>query len=349
MCTGKVTINANLFTTSVRGELLPPLPGNPCKGNHTMVIFSRPQPGTLPTTLRLLVAIMVPSVIVSVLGGASASMGFGLAMGLGMAVTPVSRPRQAVLLVLVGAALGGLASLAGSTPWAIAILMFVSAILFAVTNQRSAGLLSLTPVMVILFGPGPINLSWWSAVLWILAGGLAGALITRLLKFQAPILPVEKRAAWEHGIAVGVLCAAIMYWALANNIPHGYWVAVTVLMALRPLASQRRETLNGRLVGTFLGAIIALLAVLFLPVWGAAIVAVLCLFFLVWYSMGGAYLMQALTLTPMLLIFASLGDIERGFELTLERVIFTLMGITAAVLLALLLRRWESRREAVSG
>lgn len=134
-----------------------------------------------------------------------------------------------------------------------------------------------------------------------------------------------------------------------NNIHHGYWVAVTVLMALRPLANQRRETLNGRLIGTFLGAVIALLAVLFLPVWGAVIVAVLCLFFLVWYSMGGAYLMQALVLTPMLLIFASLGDVERGFELTIERVIFTVMGIAAAVLVALLLRRWESRREAVSG
>lgn len=157
-----------------------------------MVIFSRPQPGTLPITLKLLVTIMVPSIIVSMLGGASASMGFGLAMGLGMAVTPVSKPRQAALLVIVGAALGGLASLAGSTPWAIAILMFISAILFAVTNQRSAGLLSLTPVMVILFGPGPIDLSWWSAVLWILAGGLAGALIVRLLKFQAPTLPVGK-------------------------------------------------------------------------------------------------------------------------------------------------------------
>ena len=312
-----------------------------------MVVLSRPQPGTLPTTLKLLVAIMIPSVIVSVLGGVSASMGFGLAMGLGMAVTPVSKPRQAAVLVVVGAALGGLASLAGSTPWAIAVLMFVSAILFAATNQRSAGLLSLTPVMVILFGPGPINLTWWSAVLWILAGGLAGALIIRLLKFQAPTLPVEKRTAWEHGIAVGLLCAAIMYWALANNIPHGYWVAVTILMALRPLANQRRETLKGRLIGTFLGAIIALLAVLFLPVWGAVMVAVLCLFFLVWYSMGGAYLMQALALTPMLLIFASLGDIERGFELTIERVIFTLIGVAAAVLVALLLRHWESRREAL--
>lgn len=311
-----------------------------------MALFSKPQPGTLPITLKLLVAILIPSVIVSVLAGTSASMGFGLAIGLGMSVTPVTKPAQAALLVLLGAGLGALASLSGSTPWAIAVLMFASAVLSALTNQHSAGLLTLAPIMVILFGPGPITLQWWVAALWILGGGVVGAFITKLLKFQAPVMPVEKRTAWEHGIAVGLLCAGVMFWTLANDIPHGYWIAVTVLMALRPLPNQRRETLNGRLIGTFLGAVIALLAVLLLPLWAAIVVAVFCLFTLVWYTMGGAYLMQALALTPMLLIFASLGDIDRGFELTIERVSFTVVGVAAAVLLALMLRRFESRRES---
>ena len=140
-----------------------------------MAIFSRPQPGTLPTTLKLLVAILIPSAVVTVLAGPSASMGFGLAMGLGMAVTPVSSPRQAAVLMLVGAALGGLASWAGETPWAIAVLIFLSAILFAVANQRSAGLLSLAPIIVILCGPGPVDLTGWAAAAWILAGCVVGA------------------------------------------------------------------------------------------------------------------------------------------------------------------------------
>ena len=62
--------------------------------------------------------------------------------------------------------------------------------------------------------------------------------------------------------------------------------------------------------------------------------------------MGGAYLMQMLALTPMLLIFASLGDTERGLELTAERVIFTAIGFAAAVLLAILIRHWEAGRRA---
>lgn len=311
----------------------------------TMALLSRPQPGTLPTTLKLLVALLVPSALVSVLVGPAAGMGFGIAMGLGMAVSPISTPRQTAVLVLIGAVLGSLASYAGDTPWAIAVLLFVSAIISALTNQRSAGLLSLAPILVILFGPGPIDLSWWQSALWIVVGGAVGVLITKLLKFQAPVQPVARAVAWEHGIMVGLLCAAVMYWTLSNNIPHGYWIAVTVLMALRPLPNQRRETLNGRILGTLLGAVFALVVVIFLPLWAAVIVAVLCLFMLVWYTMGGAYLMQTLALTPMLLIFASLGDAGHGFELTVERVLFTVVGFVVAVLIALLLRRWESRRE----
>lgn len=154
--------------------------------------------------------------------------------------------------------------------------------------------------------------------------------------------------AWEHGVAVGVLCAAVMYWTLASNIPHGYWIAVTVLMAQRPLPEERRDTLNGRLVGTFLGAISALLAVVFRPLWAALIVAVLSLFFLIGYTLGGAYIMQALTLTPMLLIFSSLGVLDRGLKLTAERVGFTVVGIAAAAVVALVLLHWEQRRQATA-
>lgn len=300
-------------------------------------------------TFKLLAAILVPSIIITVLAGPSASMGFGIAMGLGMAVTPVSKPQQAAVLIFIAAVLGSLASLAGSTPWAIALLIMVSALLFAASNRRSAGLLSLTPIIIILFGPGAVDLSWWEAGIWVIAGAFVGGIVTKMLKLQAPVRPVVAFVAWEYGIAVGVLCAGVMYWTLASNIPHGYWIAVTVLMALRPLPEERRDTLNGRLVGTFLGAIIALVAVVFLPLWAALIVAALSMFFLIWYTLGGAYVMQALTLTPMLLIFSSLGDFDLGLELTVERVAFTVVGIAAAIVVALLLRYWERQRKSRKG
>lgn len=54
-----------------------------------------------------------------------------------------------------GAALGGLASWAGSAPWVIAGLFVVTAFLFAIANQGAASLPSMAPIISIVFGPPP--------------------------------------------------------------------------------------------------------------------------------------------------------------------------------------------------
>ena len=53
--------------------------------------------------------------------------------------------------------------------------------------------------------------------------------------------------------------------------------------------------------------------------------------------------MQTLFLTPMLLIFGSLGDTDRGFTITIERVYYTIVGIVIGVAAAYLLDRWDQR------
>lgn len=141
-----------------------------------MSLLTPPIKGTGGTAGKLLVAIMLPSLLVTVAAGSSPSMAFGLAVGLGMAATPISGALGAVVAVGTGAVLAGLSSIAGSSPWPVAALTLVAALCSAVANRRSAGLLSLAPIMVILFGPGPIDLPWWSAVLWVLIGGFAGYL-----------------------------------------------------------------------------------------------------------------------------------------------------------------------------
>lgn len=158
----------------------------------------------------------------------------------------------------IAAALAAASNVAGHTPWAIAILMMLSAVLMAAINLRSAGLMALAPIIVIVFGPGPIHLSWWQAAIWTALGGVVGLAVTRWLGFQAPLRPIPGRIAWPHALVLGCLSAAAMYWALTNGISHGYWVAVTIVVALRPLPEERKDTLVGRVVGTIGGAVIAL-------------------------------------------------------------------------------------------
>ena len=253
-----------------------------------MGLFAKPNPGTLKLAAILLVAILVPSFVATAIGGQYAAMAFGIAAGFVMAVAPMAKTGAALASAVLAAGLAAVSNLAGDSPWAIALLMVLSAVLLGLTNQHSAGLMTLAPIIVIIFGPGPVQLEWWQAGVWTLAGGVVGLIVVKVLKFEAPPRPIPPAVAWRHALVLGVLSAAAMYWALANGISHGYWIAVTIIVALRPLPQERGDTLRGRLLGTILGALIALPVVLFLPQAAGTVLAWVFLFFLATYSMGGA-------------------------------------------------------------
>lgn len=304
-------------------------------------MFTRPVEGAWKFAAILLVAVMIPSSIATAIGGTYAGMAFGIAAGFTMAVTPFASTPQSLGSAVLAAGLAAASSWADDAPLAIAGLMLLAALLQALTNQFSAGLMTLAPAIVIIFGPTSLEFSPWEAFAYVLAGGVVGWLIMRVLKFTAERRPVPRDVAWRHAVVVGVLSAAAMYWALANNISHGYWIAVTLVVALRPLPEERADTLRGRLLGTLFGAIIAFVVIVFLPTPLAALVAAVCLFLLATYSMGGDYFMQTMFLTPMLLIFATLGDEEKGLVYTSERVFFTIIGVVIGVVAVFVLDRWD--------
>ena len=304
-------------------------------------MFTRPVEGAWKFAAILLVAVMIPSSIATAIGGTYAGMAFGIAAGFTMAVTPFASTPQSLGSAVLAAGLAAASSWADDAPLAIAGLMLLAALLQALTNQFSAGLMTLAPAIVIIFGPTSLEFSPWEAFAYVLAGGVVGWLIMRVLKFTAERRPVPRDVAWRHAVVVGVLSAAVMYWALANNISHGYWIAVTLVVALRPLPEERADTLRGRLLGTLFGAIIAFVVIVFLPTPLAALVAAVCLFLLATYSMGGDYFMQTMFLTPMLLIFATLGDEEKGLVYTSERVFYTIIGVVIGVAAVFVLDRWD--------
>ena len=262
----------------------------------------RPAEGTLKFAVILLLAVMIPAQIVGFLAGTDAAMAVGIAAGFTMAVTPFATTKQALGSAVLAAALAAAASLADDTAWAVAALMLVSAVLL---------------------------------------GGILGWIVIRAFKFQAEANPVPQGVAWRHAIVLGVLSAVAVYWALANNVSHGYWVAVTLVVALRPLPEQRAHTLRDRLLGTLVGALLSFVVIVWAPVWLALIVAAICLVLLATYSMGGSYFMQTLFLTPMLLIFATIGDEQQGITYTSERVFYTIVGVGVGVIAAWVLDRWD--------
>ncbi|MCU0297425.1 MAG: FUSC family protein [Candidatus Nanopelagicales bacterium] len=306
-----------------------------------MALFTRPAEGTIKFAVILLVAIMIPSSIATSIGGNAAGMAFGIASGFTMAVTPFATNAQGIGSAFLAAALGAMATAADDSPLLIAGLMLLSALLLALTNQHSAGLMTLAPAIVIIFGPTSLVITWQETFLYLLAGGLFGWLLTRLFKFEAEPTPVPTGVAWRHAVVLGVMSAITIYWALANNINHGYWVTVTLVVALRPLPDQRATTLRDRLLGTLFGAVLAFVAIVALPSWGALLVAAVCLPLLAAYSMSGNYFMQTLFLTPMLLIFTTIGDEAEGISATAERVFYTIVGVAVGFAAAWALARWD--------
>jgi hypothetical protein len=301
----------------------------------------RPTPGTLKFAIILLLAVMIPSQVAVAIGGTYAGMAFGIAAGFTMAVTPFATTAQALGSAVLAAALAAVSSVAGDTAWAVAALMLLAALLLGLTNQHSAGLMTLAPAIVVIFGPAPLAFTWREAFAYVLAGGIVGTLVIRLFKFEAEPQPVPPGVAWRHAIVLGVLSAAAMYWALSNDVSHGYWIAITLVVALRPLPEQRAHILRDRLLGTLAGALLAFAVIVTLPTVAAALVAAVCLVLLATYSLGGSYFMQTLFLTPMLLIFATLGDEDKGITYTSERVFFTIVGVVLGALAALALDRWD--------
>jgi uncharacterized membrane protein YccC len=306
-----------------------------------VALFTKPQPGMIKFAGILLVALLIPSTIVTVIFGTDVGMAFSLSAGLGMAIAPVADTQSAAGSAAIAGMLAGLATIAHEDPGQVAALMVLAALLMALTNQVSAGLMTLAPVIVILFGPGPVDEPWLTSLFWVFAGGLLGIAVARLFKFQAARRPVPAGVAWRHAIVIAVLGAGTMYWALYYQIPHGYWVTVTIVIGLRPLPEERSDTLRGRLLGTLLGAVIALAAILIGNVVLGALVALICLYLLTTYALGGSYFMQTLFMTPMLLVFASLGDLDKGLQYTGQRVFYTVVGALIGIVAAVGLSRFD--------
>lgn len=298
-------------------------------------------PGSFTTAMFLLVALGVPGTFASLVGGTGAGMAVGVAGGSALAFTSVSGNRIAVpLAVLVGTA-GAAGVAVEGQPLLAALLVAATTLLVGAANRLSIGMLALVPVLATVFASADRGLSWWEAGGWSLFGAFCGLLLLRAMKGRSDPVPLSARHAWRHAIVLAATCGFTLYLSLAWSLPHGYWITLTLLVALRPLPEERREILADRLWGTMLGAVGALAVAVLLPPLASQLVALVCLALLGAYAVSGNYFMQTLFLTPMLLLFATAGDDEGALSFTIERVLFTVVGVAIGAALVGVLVLWD--------
>jgi len=227
-----------------------------------------------------------------------------------------------------------------------------------VTRIPRSGALMLTVSALFVIGVGlpgsSLVASGERGLLVLLGGGLGvGGLFLHLVVFRwlgkgdFQIRPMDGRRSpvlspiglpglvqdWGHAVAVGVTAAfglALSTWA---GLARDYWVMLTVVVVLRPKIEDTLTIGVARVIGTFVGAVLAVLVTVGLPqspVQGVLIVVFVLGSFI---FIGVNYTLYAVFLTAFVIILLNLG-FPGGLVLAETRVLDTAVGGLLALVVA---------------
>jgi hypothetical protein len=227
--------------------------------------------------------------------------------------------------------------------YGILLVMTISSLLCAIANKWSSSALLMAPIIVIIFATHSIDINPISAGLWSVAGGLYGAMLIKLSKVMLKPKLATRNQVIRYGIVLAVFCVLITWAVVKYNLPHGYWLVVTLVVVLRPTARESDKMFWRRVPGTLIGAIIATIMAVIIPYPWIILFALVCAIMLFAYALQGNYFYKTLFMTPTLILFLSAGSGKVAEVLALERAIWTLIGAIIAMVLALFLRKLDKQ------
>jgi len=113
-----------------------------------------------------------------------------------------------------------------------------------------------TIVVVYLAQPAPGDPA--VAAVGLLAGAVVAVIVLSRIPKSGHRTPIAGDVAYVHA---GMMAAAVGVTTLdviALDVPHGYWIPMTMTMVLRPVGSETRRIAYQRIAGTVLGAVLAI-------------------------------------------------------------------------------------------
>ncbi|MEV6524334.1 FUSC family protein [Longispora sp. NPDC051575] len=289
--------------------------------------------------VALLVLLVLPTAALARLAATDIAVGFLLGAVLFGPVRLRHPPRVAVLTGACAAGVVTLASLVGGHPWVLAALVALAT--FAAGLSAHWGLHSaavLVPVAaVVLHAPAPPGHALGLGVAVFAGTGYGLVLLGRLpLPPPAPDEVSPLRGAVVFGLVLALLTGPATLVTSAAGVPHGYWVALTVLMVVQPSLEASRERAVARILGSTLGAVAA--AVTASVITNNEVLVGLGLVFSV-ASVGAArnYALKSALLTMSIVLLV--GGHDSGESTALLRLGLTVIG-GVAVLAACFLLPW---------
>ena len=296
--------------------------------------------------MRIAVILMAPLVIVYATAGTVAAL--AVAMGYTGSLTPALklRPRYSMALSIPAAMTGVVAAGIAGQALAAACFVALACLLVAPANVVQNGLLAGIPTIAAVYATLPDHQDPVQVGIWMLVGGAVVVGLSALTRLREPAEPVrvDPWTAWAHAVAMALVVGMIVLVLGVLDIPHGYWIAMTMTVVLRPYGIETQTVARQRVVGTTLGAALALGLALVLPAWAALGVAVALLVLVVANALMGRYAQQVTFLTPFIVLIGSGGG-DDTVGVAVQRVVATLLGALLAAAIALGLWRLDRGRQ----
>jgi hypothetical protein len=313
---------------------------------HRLRSLLPPTP-VLRKAIPIAVILLLPVLVAGLLGGVGIAIVSMLAVAVAVGQAPLTRGATQSLFVIAIAVVAAVGTLTFGHPLTIAIVVALSALLAYPGNRASAGLLSMAPVLVVLEGLGVVKVGWVAAFFASLLVGIYVVLVVRLRRLRMTPQPVGAGLAARHAIALAVLTGFAAWMVTVRDLPHGYWVIVTLAVVLRPSISESSAMVRDRIVGTVIGSLIAVLAGVFLPQGVAWVVVGLALWLDLGYRLVHRTVGAAIATTVLVIVMVAPSSDGGTWTTAGERLAWTLVGAALAVVAGLFLRHADEAQAPV--
>ncbi|MEH2127257.1 FUSC family protein [Nostoc sp.] len=149
---------------------------------------------------------------------------------------------------------------------------------------------------------------------------------------------------FRHALRLALITTLAELLASLFQLPRGYWITLTALVALKPNFGGTSQTTVQRVVGTILGGIIGIALVLLVKNSLASAVCFLLLVFVAMSVRSLSYSLFTILLTPAIILLLNIIS-AGGWEVGVLRIFDSLAGGVLALLGSyLLFPRWERQQ-----
>ena len=301
-------------------------------------------PGRTLALSAVATVVLVSAIVVAYLSGGTQgalALGMGALASLRPAIT--LKPLHSFALAVPTAMAGAVAVALRGQPLVAAFFVVLCCLLVAPAGTLHDGLLATVPTVVAVLVLVPGDFQPGRTAIWMLIGGALVVGVATRLPRRTAAPGIEQRRAWRHAAVMALSTGAVVYMVGIWDLPHGYWVALTLTVVLRPFDEQTLTKSTQRVLGTIAGALLALLAAVLLPVPALLVLLVACTVLSTAYALRSDYARQVLFMTPAIVLLGSAGH---SLLIASERAAATLAGALLAVAIALGLAAFDNRRRS---